>query len=121
MITKPTSRKKLKELFLQLFLSSTDKVSKVAKGTVVDSTAHGISALSQRILKDIAVLESNIFPESAFGTFLDNIALRNGIPSRFTQLGSSTYIRLFGDVGTAYISGTHQFTEIGRASCRERV
>ncbi|MDA7514169.1 baseplate J/gp47 family protein [bacterium] len=110
MITKPTSRQKLKELFLQLFLSNTSKVSKVSKGSVVDATAHGISSISQRILKDIAVIESNIFPESAFGTYLDDIALRNGIPARFSQIGSTTFIRLFGDVGTTYLAATNTFT-----------
>ena len=56
MIIKPTSRTKLKELFIQLFLATTNRVSKVSQGSVVNATAHGVAGVSQRIIKDIAYL-----------------------------------------------------------------
>lgn len=110
MITKPTSRTKLKEMFLEILLSKTDKISKVSKGSVLNAVAHGVATLSQKTMKDIAVLESNIFPDSAFGEGLDIIALRTGVPSRFGQAESTTYVRLVGDIGTTYEAGVHNVT-----------
>jgi len=110
MITRPTTIAQLKQMFLELFLSKTTVVTKVSPTSLVNATGFGVAKLSQKILKDVAVLESNIFPEAAFGTTLDSVAKRYGVPARFGSAGSSTYVRLVGDVGTAYLLATHKFT-----------
>jgi len=110
MITKPSSTEQLKDMFLELFLATTNNVTKVAAGSVLNAVGFGVGKVSQKVLKDIAVIESNIFPEAAFGSFLDDIAQRSGISNRFSQLAATTFLRLSGDIGTTYIAGTHSFT-----------
>jgi hypothetical protein len=109
MITKPTTVEQLKDLFNEMFLSTTNKVSKVSAGSVVNATSYGVAKVGQKILKDIANLEANIFPESSFGTLLDVIAQRYGVPPRLVATGSSTYIKLIGTVGTLYDVATVTF------------
>jgi len=110
MITDISSIETLKDAFEELFLATTNNVTKIAPGSVVNATAFGVGKVSQKILKDVAVLESNIFPESAFGTLLDDIARRNGIPDRFGASQSSTFVRVVGDVGTFYDKAIVTFT-----------
>lgn len=109
-ITKLTTIEKLKEIFVEIFLDNTDKVTKVSDGSVLSGVAYGCAKAAQRTLKDVALIESQIFPDFAFGTYLDEVARMRGIDSRFGALGSSMYIRIVGDPGTQYVAGTHSFT-----------
>lgn len=102
MITKILSRSKLKQLFLELFLNKTDKVSDVSDNSVTNAVAYGVSVVGQKCLKDIAIVESQIFPDSAVGSYLDSAAELFGVPSRRGVLQSSTFLRVIADPGTFY-------------------
>lgn len=112
MIIKPTTVERLAKLFQDYFLAQTSKVSKVSVGSVVNATSYGVAKVAQKILKDIALLESNIFPDVAYGEGLDNIAERDGLPARFGALGSSGYVKVFAASGTTYSSASVTFTSI---------
>jgi len=102
MITKILSRSKLKQLWLELFLNKTDKASDVSDNSVTNAIAFGSSVVAQKCMKDIAVVESQIFPDSAVGSDLDNAAALFGVPSRRGATQSSTYLRIVADPGTFY-------------------
>ena len=102
MLTKILSRAKLKQLFLELFLNKTDKATDVSDNSTTNAVAYGVATTAQKCLKDIAVVESQIMPDSAVGTDLDNSATLFGVPSRLGALQSSTYLRIIADFGTVY-------------------
>jgi len=109
MITQPTTVDELKDIFLELFLNHTDKVTKVSPNSGLNGVAYGISKIGQRALKDIALIEAHLFPDTAYGEWLDRIASDRGIAPRMSASYSSTYVRVVGDIGTQYIAGTHIF------------
>lgn len=110
MILKPLSVDKLKEIWVKVFLSRTDKVTKVSDASVLSGTAYGNSKTAQKALKDIALAQSHFYPDTAYGQYLDNISQMSGIASRFGALGSSTYLRIFALPGTVYTNGVHTFS-----------
>lgn len=110
MITKITSVDELKQIFLEIFLNKTDKVSDVSDESVLNGIAYGCGKLAQRTLANQAVIEGHIFPDTAYGEYLDQLAVIRGVAPRFGSAVSSTYIRVVADEGTSYIAGTHQFT-----------
>lgn len=110
MIIKPTSIEKLKQLYLEIFLSTTNKVSKVSPTSTTNAHAYGVAKLSQKILKDAAIIESNLFPNVGVGDQLDGIALNRGMPTRFAATGSITYVRILAEPTTFYEAGVVQFT-----------
>lgn len=110
MITKVLTISELKEIFLENLLNKTSKVSKIADNSVLSGIGYGVAKIGQKAVKDIALVESHLFIDSAFGDNLDLIAVRSGISTRLGSSGSSTYIRLVGDEGTVYLQGIHNFT-----------
>ena len=108
-LIKPQTLENLKQLWVRIALSRTDKVTKVTEGSVLSGIAYADAKLSQKALKDIALAQSHFYPDTAHGQFLDNIAKIYGISPRFGALASSTYVRIKADVGTSYIAGTHVF------------
>jgi len=106
-LIKPSAIEELKEIFVKILLSRTDRVSKVTDGSVLSAIAYGSSKLAQKALKDIALAQSHFYPDTAHGQYLDNIASMYGISPRFGSIGSSTYIRIVADIGTVYSSGVH--------------
>ena len=103
MITKTSATiTNLKNLFIEMFLDKTAKVSNVADGSVVNATAFGVAKVAQKAMKDIAIKEAQIFPDTATGVYLDKAAALYGVSPRKGALGSSTYIRVFADPGTVY-------------------
>jgi uncharacterized phage protein gp47/JayE len=110
MYTKLSTVEELKGIFIELMLNHTDKVTKVAPGSVLNGIAYGIAKLGQKTIKDIALIESHIFPDQAYGQYLNNIAKNYGVANRFGSSESSTYLRVVADPGTQYISGTHTFS-----------
>ena len=110
MITKITSVDELKQIFLEIFLNKTDKVSDVSDESVLNGIAYGCGKLAQRTLANQAIIEGHIFPDTAYGEYLDQLAVIRGVAPRFGTAVSSTYIRVVADEGTSYIAGTHQFT-----------
>jgi len=110
MITKITSLSKLKQLWLELFLNKTDKATDVSDNSVTNATAYGVAKIAQKAMKDIAVVESQIFPDSAVGNDLDNSATLFGVPARKGSLQSSTYLRVIAEPGTIYDKTLVSFT-----------
>lgn len=103
MITKTSATiTNLKNLFIEMFLDKTAKVSNVADGSVVNATAFGVAKVAQKAMKDIAIKEAQIFPDTATGVYLDKAAALYGVSSRKGALGSSTYIRVSANPGTVY-------------------
>ena len=76
----------LKDIILEILFTKTDKVSKVSNTSILNALAYGNAKVGQRALKDIALIESQLFPEYATGEYLDAVAARYGI---FTRLGSN--------------------------------
>lgn len=103
MITKTSATiTNLKNLFIEMFLDKTAKVSNVADGSVVNATAFGVAKVAQKAMKDIAIKEAQIFPDTATGVYLDKAAALYGVSPRKGALGSSTYIRVSANQGTVY-------------------
>lgn len=103
MITKTSATiTNLKNLFIEMFLDKTAKVSNVADGSVMNATAFGVAKVAQKAMKDIAIKEAQIFPDTATGAYLDKAAALYGVSPRKGALGSSTYIRVSADPGTVY-------------------
>jgi len=110
MLTKILSRAKLKQLWLELFINKTDKATDVSDNSVTNAVAYGSAIVAQKCLKDIAIVESQIFPDSATGTDLDNAATLFGVPARKGALQSSTYLRIIAAQGTYYDKTVVSFT-----------
>lgn len=111
MITQINTVEQLKQLFLEILINKTDKISDVSDNSVVNATAYGVAKIAQKCMKDIAIVESHIFPDSASGDYLDSSATLFGAQQRrVTATKSTTYLRLIGVVDTLYVAGTHIFT-----------
>lgn len=106
----PSTSEERKQLFAEILLGKTDKVSKITDNSVLNGVSYGISKVSGKAEKDIVQALGKLYPDSAFGTQLDQVAADNGISPRFAASQSSTYVKVVGDVGTTYIAGTHTFT-----------
>lgn len=110
MITKITSLQELKQMFLEIFLNKTDKVNDVGNESVLNAIGFGTAKLAQKCLVNQSVVEGHIFPDTAYGEYLDNLASIRGISPRLGATSSSTYIKLVGEVGTTYLKSTQVFT-----------
>jgi hypothetical protein len=97
-------------MYEEMFLANTNIVSLISPESVVNAHAYGTAKLGQKILKDVATNEANIFPDSAFGTQIDAQLQRNGLPPRFGAIESTTYLRIVADPGTIYDHTTVTFT-----------
>lgn len=102
MITKIISIQELKQIFLEIFLNKTDKVTDVGSESVLNGIAFGCAKVAQKCLVNQSVVEGHIFPDTAYGDYLDNLAAVKGIAPRFAATGSSTYVRLIAQEGTMY-------------------
>jgi len=110
MITELTSIEELKQIFSEILMNHTNKVTKVTDNSVLNGIAFGCAKVGQKAIKDIAIIESHIFPDAAYGIYLDNIASNYGIAPRYGASNSSTYLRLVASAGTSYIQGVNTFT-----------
>lgn len=114
MITKTSATiTNLKNLWIEMFLNKTDKVSNVADGSILNGVAFGTAKVAQKALKDISIVEAQIFPKSATGEYLDKSAALFGVSARKQALGSSTYVRVFAQPGTVYAIGTNFISKNG--------
>lgn len=114
MITRIQPIPELKQLFIEMLLNKTNKVTKISDQSILNGIAYGIAKIGQKAMKDIGLVETHLFPEFAFGVHLDNVADRLGISDRFGTARSSVYVRVVGTVGTAYIAGTQVFSGAGK-------
>jgi hypothetical protein len=111
MITKPNlTIGELKQLWVEILLNKTDKVSDVSDDSVLNGVAFGDSTVGQKAMKDIVITEAKIFPQYAKGEYLDESANLFGVSERRSAVGSSTYLKLIADTGTSYVAATNLFT-----------
>jgi hypothetical protein len=109
MISKITTFEEAQAIVAEFILNYTDNVTKINDLSVLNGIGSAFARILQLAQKENTLLEAYISPDSADGTLLDRIASTRGISTRFGALGSSTYIRLVGDVGTTYTQGVHTF------------
>lgn len=102
MITKITSVQELKQIFLEILLNKTHKITDVSQESVLNGIAYGCAKVGQKLLVNQSVVEGHIFPDTAAGEYLDNLAAIRGVSPRFGAVGSSTYVRLTAAAGTYY-------------------
>lgn len=110
MLTKLYSIDEIKEMFNEVLFNKTDKITKISPGSVVNAISYGNAKIAQKIIKDIAIIESHIFPDTATGEYLDKLAKIRGCSPRKLASQSSTYIRIFGTPGTQYFTNVHVFS-----------
>lgn len=110
MLTQILTVEELKQLFDETLFNKTDKVTKISPGSVLNAISYGNAKLGQKILKDIAVIEAHLFPDTATGEYLDKLAKIKGCSTRKQSSQSSTYIRIFGTPGTQYFKNVHIFS-----------
>lgn len=104
---KPSTSLERKLLFIETLLNTTDKVSKVSPNSVNSGVAGGVAKLAGKAEKDIILALSQLFPDLATGSQLDQVAINFGVSGRFSASGSSVYVLLTGDPGTTYVQATH--------------
>lgn len=110
MFTKLYTIEELKEMWTEVLLNHTSKVTKITDGSVLNGTAFGNAKIGQKAIKEVAITEAHLFPNVAKGEYLDNYARLNGFGKRFGSRQSSTYIRVVAEPGTTYIPGVNVFT-----------
>ena len=101
----------LKSLWVETFLNKTNRVTDITDNSVLNGVAFANAKVAQKCLKDIAIVEAQVFPEMASGEYLDRAAQLFGVTPRQGALGSSTYVRVFtdGSRDVTYEAGTHTF------------
>ncbi|NIG54747.1 baseplate J/gp47 family protein [Chitinophaga sp. Cy-1792] len=104
---KPSTSVERRLLFLETLINTTDKVTKVADNSVLSGIATGISKIVGKSEKDIVLALSQLFPDTAFGTQLDEVALNFGVAPRMGSLGATTYVRVMANPGTQYSATMH--------------
>jgi hypothetical protein len=112
-VTRISTVNELKQIFTEMLINKSSKITKVSNQSVLNGIAFGVAKVAQKALKDIAIVESRLFPDSAFGISLDVVADNYGIASRFGAGESSTYVRVVAVSGTTYIAGTHVWSGAG--------
>jgi len=105
MRTQLITQDELKEIFVEIFLSTQNKVTKVSPHSVMNGVSFGVAAIGQKAMKDIALTEILINPDLAYGSYLDDLAEKWGVSPRFPATGSFTYIYVSADSGTNYTIG----------------
>ena len=102
MITKIVPVQELKQIFLEVFLNKTDKVNDVSAESVLNGIAFACAKVGQKCLVNQSVVEGHLFPDTAYGSYLDELAAIRGIAPRFGAAPSTTYARFIGEEGTFY-------------------
>ena len=108
----PSTLEQRKQLFAEILLNKTNKVSKVSSNSVLNGIAYGVAKVAGKAEKDIVLALSQLFPDLAFSSQLDTVASIYGIASRFAASQSSTYVRVVGDQNTTYSPGVHVFQSV---------
>lgn len=102
MITKVVPVQELKQIFLEVLLNKTDRVNDVSAESVLNGIAFACAKVGQKCLVNQSVVEGHLFPDTAYGEYLDELAAIRGIAPRFGATPSTTYVRFIGDEGTYY-------------------
>ena len=109
LLTRIVTIPELKAIWNEILFNTTSKVSKVSKTSVLNGVSYGVSKIAQKSMKDIAVIETQVFPEFATGQYLDNAARLWAGTERGVATGSSTYVRVKATQGTTYRPGENKF------------
>jgi len=109
MKTRIQSIQEIKSLLSEITLNKTSKITEIADNSVLSGLLFANAKLIQKIQKDTAIIESQLFPEQAYGDDLDVIASRQGVLPRYGATVSSVYIRLVATPGTQYIASQNIF------------
>lgn len=112
MFTKITSTEEFQQLFVEALLNKTDKITKISPHSVNSGIGFGIAEVGRMCLKEVALVESHLFPDVSVEEALDDVANYTGIAPRFGNSGSTTYVRIFAAVGTQYLAGVHVFSGV---------
>lgn len=110
MITTLLPIENIKNIISEIFFNKQSKITKISDESVLNAFFYGSSRIAQKALKDIALVESNIFPQYATGTDLDNAGSLFSSLTRFTESKSGTYIFVSADSGTVYPQATTRFS-----------
>lgn len=102
MITKVVPVQELKQIFLEVLLNKTDRINDVSAESVLNGIAFACAKVGQKCLVNQSVVEGHLFPDTAYGEYLDDLAAIRGIAPRFGATPSTTYVRFIGDEGTYY-------------------
>lgn len=110
MNTKILTVENIKAIWGEIFFNKQSKVTKITDESVLNANAFADSRLAQIDLKEIALIESNVFPQYASGTQLDYAGNLFASISRYGASGSSTYLLVIGEPGTFYPQVSTVFT-----------
>lgn len=110
MRTRVTPVEENQKILVETLMNKTNKVSKISDESALFGITYGAAKVAQKCEKDIALIETHLFPDDASGDTLDEVGANNGIAPRFQQGKSSTYLRVIGNPGTQYVVGINTFT-----------
>ena len=103
METKIYTVEEIKSLIIESTINKSDgKISKISDNSVLNGISYGVAKVIQKGLKDVALIESEIFPDYAYGQYLDKVGVRSGVKDRLPATGSSVYVRLVAQPNTLY-------------------
>lgn len=107
-IIRITTEEELEALHTEVFVNeSNGSVTKVTDHSVLRGLIRGNVRTAKKVMKDVALALSRLFPDTAYGPALDEVANDHGIASRFSAAQSSTSVRFVADPGTTYQQGVH--------------
>jgi len=109
-IVRITPEEELQAIHKETFINNVPSVTKVSDNSVLSGIIAGNAKTGRKALKDIALAVSQIFPDTATGISLDQVAANIGVAARLGASQSSTFIRIIADNGTVYTQGVHTFT-----------
>lgn len=106
----PSTSQFLKQLAAEILLSKTNKVNKISDNSVVSGVSYSLGKVAQKCEKDITLALSQLFPDTSFGSALDQVAQNFGIAPRFGATNSLVAVKVVGTPGTTYTAGVNTFT-----------
>jgi len=102
----------LQDIEEMFFALTKNAATKVGVNSTLEGIMYAIAKTGQMVNKDVLNLIADNNIDLAFGSQLDDIALKNGYGVRYGATGSSTYIFLYATSGTTYLANTHQFISL---------
>lgn len=102
MITRVHTIEQIKAWVTESLFNNSTRVTKVSPHSILNGFIYGISRVFQKVMREVSLLETYLFPDSAIGSDLDAILLREGLPARFGAVGSATWVRIMAEEGTVY-------------------
>lgn len=109
MISSVLSFEDAQTIIYEHILNYTNSITKVNETSGIGAIGASFARLIQIAQKENSLLEAFITPDSADGDLLDEMAKTRGVSDRFGALGSSTYVRVVGEIGTTYTQSIHTF------------